>query len=102
MLAPVTVTKSEAWIGCVMLIPAWATCPPASAWIESGSLLRRRSAFGHMDFARHFRDPLIALETSRAGATLVTENMCDFERWKAVFVSVRKTLKLFNATRVNQ
>jgi len=49
-----------------------------------------------MDFARHFRDLLIALEASREGATLVTENMGDFERRKTLLVSARKTLKLFN------
>ena len=71
--------------------------PPASAWMETGSLLRRaRRSFGQMDFAHHFRDLLIALEASRAGATLVTENMGDFKRWKRLFVSARKTLKLFN------
>jgi len=33
-----------------------------------------------MDFVRHFRDLLIAFETSSAGATLVTENIGDVER----------------------
>ena len=75
------------------------SCPRASAWIETGSLLRRaRETFGDMDFVRHFRDLLIAFETSSAGATLVTENIRDFERWKALFASARRTLKLFNPT----
>jgi predicted nucleic acid-binding protein len=71
--------------------------PPASAWIDAGILLRRtRSTFGQMDFVRHFRDLLIALEAMRTGATLVTENSRDFARWKSILVSARKTLKLFH------
>jgi predicted nucleic acid-binding protein len=55
--------------------------PPAASWIEAGILLRRaRDAFGQMDFVHHFRDLLIALEAGRAGATMVTENIRDFER----------------------
>ena len=71
--------------------------PPAGAWIDTGVLLRRaRGLFGHLDFAVHFRDLLIAVEAARAGATLVTENTKDFERWRAVLQSAKKTLKLFN------
>jgi len=71
--------------------------PPAAAWIDTGVLLRRaRGLFGHLDFAVHFRDLLIAVEAARAGATLVTENTKDFERWRAVLQSTKKTLKLFN------
>src|SRR5215510_14568315 len=71
--------------------------PPASSWIETGSVLRRaRSRFGQMDFVRHFRGLLIALEASRADATLVTENHDDFERWQDLLHSVRKSLKLFS------
>ncbi len=70
--------------------------PPAAAWIDTGILLRRaRSIFGHMDFVRHFRDLLIAVEAVRAGATLVTENIEDFARWRSLLASARKTLKLF-------
>jgi predicted nucleic acid-binding protein len=70
--------------------------PSAAAWIDAGILLRRaRRAFGQMDFVRHFRDLLIALEAARAGATLVTENARDFSRWKSLLASTRKTLKLF-------
>ena len=71
--------------------------PPASAWIETGNLLRRaRRNFGQLDFVRHFRDLLIALEASRGGATLVTENFGDFGRWKRLLQSAKKNLKLFN------
>jgi predicted nucleic acid-binding protein len=49
-----------------------------------------------MDFGRHFRDLLIAVEAARAGATLVTENVADFVRWRSLLASARKTLKLFN------
>jgi len=49
-----------------------------------------------MDFVRHFRDLLIALEASRADATLVTENLDDFERWKSLLQSADKRLKLFS------
>jgi predicted nucleic acid-binding protein len=50
-----------------------------------------------MDFVRHFRDLLIALEAVRAGATLVTENARDFARWRSLLASTRKTLKLFKS-----
>src|SRR5215472_12550784 len=44
--------------------------PSAIAWIDTGSLLRRaRDVFGQMDFARHFRDLLIAIQAGQAGAT---------------------------------
>jgi hypothetical protein len=49
-----------------------------------------------MDFVRHFRDLLIALEAAQAGATLVTENARDFARWKSLLASTRKTLKLLD------
>jgi predicted nucleic acid-binding protein len=52
-----------------------------------------------MNFARHFRDLLIAVEVVRAGATLVTENTVDFTRWKSLLASSRRILKLFNLTR---
>jgi predicted nucleic acid-binding protein len=70
--------------------------PPAAAWVDTGVLLRRaRSLFGQIDFVRHFRDLLIAVEATRAGATLVTENTGDFARWRSLFASAKKTLKLF-------
>jgi predicted nucleic acid-binding protein len=70
--------------------------PSAAAWIDAGILLRRaRGVFGQMDFAHHFRDLLIAVEAARAGATLVTENVGDFARWRAMLASAKKTLKLF-------
>jgi predicted nucleic acid-binding protein len=75
--------------------------PPASAWIDAGVLLRRgRSTSGQMDFVRHFRDLLIALEAAQAGATLVTENARDFARWKSLLSPARKTLKLFDASKI--
>lgn len=71
--------------------------PSAGAWIDTGVLLRRaRSVFGQMDFVHHFRDLLIAVEAARAGATLVTENVADFARWRSLLASASKTLKLFN------
>ena len=70
--------------------------PSAAAWIDTGILLRRaRGVFGQMDFARHFRDLLIAIEAAGAGATLVTENVGDFARWRSILGSAKKTLKLF-------
>lgn len=73
--------------------------PPAVAWVEAGILLRRaRNAFGQMDFVRHFRDVLIAMEALRSGATLVTENFADFARWRSLLSSARQTLKLFKAS----
>ena len=72
--------------------------PPASSWIETGNFLHRaRGRFGQMHFVRrHLRDLLIALEASRAHATLVTENLDDFERWKGLLQSASRTLKLFS------
>jgi predicted nucleic acid-binding protein len=73
--------------------------PPATAWIEAGILLRRaHRTFGQMDFLHHFRDLLIGLEAVRVGATLVTENVRDFARWKVLLASAKRTLKLFNPT----
>lgn len=70
--------------------------PSAAAWIDTGILLRRGlSVLGQMDFVRHFRDLLIAVEAAREGATLVTENVGDFARWRSILASARKTLKLF-------
>ena len=71
--------------------------PTASMWIDAGVLLRRaRGTLGKMNFAHHFRDVLIAVETARTKATLVTENVADFERWKGLLTSAGKTLKLFH------
>ena len=70
--------------------------PSASAWIDTGILLRRaRRALGKMDFVHHFRDLLIAMEAARVGATLVTENTDDFVRWRSLLASAHKTLKVF-------
>ena len=52
-----------------------------------------------MDFVRHFRDLLTALEAAQAGATLVTENARDFALWKSLLASTRKTLKLFEPSK---
>jgi predicted nucleic acid-binding protein len=74
--------------------------PPADAWVETGILLRRaRSASGRIDFLNHFRDLLIAVEAARARATLVTENARDFIRWRSLFASSRRILKLFHPSR---
>jgi predicted nucleic acid-binding protein len=71
--------------------------PPAEVWTDTGVLLRRaQNVFGQMDFVRHFRDVLIALESARAGATLVTENVRDFARWSSLLGSAGKKLKLFS------
>jgi predicted nucleic acid-binding protein len=71
--------------------------PSAASWVETGILLRRaRSVFGQIDFVHHFRDLLIAVEAVQLGATLVTENVGDFGRWKSLFASARKTLKVFD------
>lgn len=69
--------------------------PAAAAWTEAGILLRR-STFGQMDFSSHFRDLLIAHEAVREGATLVTENVRDFARWRSLLGAARQTLRLFN------
>jgi len=58
-------------------------------------LRRASTVFGRLDFARHFRDLLIVMEASRAAATLVTENVRHFARWKSLLAPARKPLKLF-------
>jgi predicted nucleic acid-binding protein len=71
--------------------------PSKAAWIDTGILLcRTRSVFGEMESVQHFRDLLIAVEVVRAGASLVTENVRDFSRWRSLLASARKTLKLFD------
>lgn len=71
--------------------------PSDRAWVQTGILLRRASdVFGELLFASHFRDLLIAVEASRARATLVTENVRDFVRWKSVLASAGKTLRVFD------
>jgi predicted nucleic acid-binding protein len=73
--------------------------PSAATWIDVGILLRRaRDVFGQMDFVRHFRDLLIAVEAARSGATLVTENLGDFTRWRSILASSKRTLKVFKAS----
>jgi predicted nucleic acid-binding protein len=73
--------------------------PSDGAWVETGTLLRRASdIFGELLFASHFRDLLIAIEASRARATLVTENVRHFARWKSVLASAGKTLRMFDPT----
>jgi predicted nucleic acid-binding protein len=70
--------------------------PSAVAWIDAGILLRRaRRVFGQMDFVRHFRDLLIAVEAVRAGATLVTEKCRRLTRWRTLLTATKHTLKLF-------
>lgn len=76
------------------------SAPSATTWMETGILLRRaRTAIGQLDFVRHFRDLLIALEATRAGATLVTENADDFIRWRTLLRSARYSLKVFRPSR---
>jgi predicted nucleic acid-binding protein len=71
--------------------------PSLATWVDTGILLRRaRSVFGQMNLVNHFRDVLIAVDAARAGATVVTENVADFLRWKSLLGSARKTLKVFD------
>jgi predicted nucleic acid-binding protein len=71
--------------------------PTARGWIDTGILLRRaQAAHGRKDFVHHFRDLLIAVEAVGAGATLVTENVGDFARWRSLFASARKNLRVFS------
>ena len=63
---------------------------------HSGITYDARHVFSRqMDFVRHFRDLLIAVEAARAGATLVSENVGDFARWRSILAFAKKTLKLF-------
>jgi predicted nucleic acid-binding protein len=72
------------------------SAPTASAWTETGLLLRRASEkYGRMDFPLHFRDALIAMEALRSKATLVTENAADFARWKSLLGPPSRGLRVF-------
>ena len=76
--------------------------PFASVIVEIAELLKLLVVFSlprldlciRRDFVRHFRDPLQAVEATRAGATLVAENVGDFARWRSILASTKKTLKL--------
>ncbi|HXX16704.1 MAG TPA: hypothetical protein VEJ47_17520 [Candidatus Eremiobacteraceae bacterium] len=71
------------------------SAPTAAAWTDAGILLRRaKGTFGQMELVHHFRDLLIALEAARFRATLVTENIADFVRWRTLLASTGRTLKL--------
>lgn len=73
--------------------------PSAAVWIGAGMLVRRaRKRQGNLNFAHHFRDVLIALETVHSGATLITENVKDFSRWKSLLANSNQTLKLLRVS----
>lgn len=78
------------------------SAPSTEVWVEAGILLRRAQRMvGQMDFARHLRDVLIALDAARAGASLVTENVRDFTRWRSVLKRSGKILKLFDPSQMS-
>ncbi len=71
--------------------------PGPKSWLEAGLLIGRyRRIYGDLRMADHFRDLLIALEASRHDATFFTENTDDFVRWRKLFRSTGRTLKLGN------
>lgn len=73
------------------------SAPAITTWVDTGILLRRaRSVLGQMNLVHHFRDLLIAGDATRADATVVTENVADFLRWKSLLAAARKTLKVFD------
>ncbi len=71
--------------------------PDADCWLQAGLLLGRYARlYGSVRMADHFRDVLIALETIKHRATLVTENALDFARWKKLLRSTRRDLRVFD------
>lgn len=72
------------------------SCPPLEGWMMAGNLVQRYArVFGAIRFADHFRDALIAIESSRHEATLVTENYRDFNRWSRLLRSSQRPLHVF-------
>ncbi len=71
--------------------------PGPESWRQAGLLAGRyRRIHGDLRMADHFRDLLIALEASKHDATFFTENADDFIRWKKLFRSAGRSLKLGN------
>ncbi len=71
--------------------------PTAVAWLEAGQMLGRYArVYGSLQMVNHFRDILIALEATKNGATLVTENTRDFLRWQKLLRSTGRDLRLFD------
>jgi hypothetical protein len=73
------------------------SCPGEDLWLQAGTLLCRYARLhGELRPADHFRDVLIALEAVRSGATLMTENARDFQRWEALLRAAGHRLRVFD------
>jgi len=74
--------------------------PNHDEWILSGVLLARyQQQYGEVEPRDHINDILIALCAVQAGATLVTENVSDMERWKRMLGRSGKTFRIQSVTR---
>lgn len=69
--------------------------PEHEDYLTAGEILFALSRkHGHMDFRDHFRDGLIALETVRSRATLLTENSKHFFLWRQSLMRAGRSLRL--------
>jgi predicted nucleic acid-binding protein len=90
----------DRWLNTYLKLDRFSA-PPTNSWIEAGTLIARASrTIGQINFVNAFRDVLIALETVRLDATLVTENTRDFLRWQPfIRASSNKKLVLLDPSR---
>jgi predicted nucleic acid-binding protein len=73
------------------------SCPGEDLWRQAGTLLCRYARLhGELRLIDHFRDVLIALETVKNGATLMTENAQDFHRWQGLLRGTGQRLRVFD------
>jgi predicted nucleic acid-binding protein len=73
------------------------SCPGEDLWLQAGTLLCRYARLhGELRLTDHFRDVLIALEAVKKGATLMTENARDFQRWQGLLRAGGQRLRLFD------
>lgn len=77
----------EHWAGVNSLVASFMRLdrlltPTGDEWLAAGRLIAHgRRRFGGMEPRDHYPDVLIAQVTTRLGATLITANVADFQRW---------------------
>ncbi len=73
------------------------TCPGVDSWLQAGILLGRYArVYGGIRMADHFRDVLIALEAARHRATLITENLRDFQHWQKLLRAAGRRVEVLD------
>src|SRR5438874_2401557 len=71
--------------------------PQLRSWLQAGQMIGRYARlYGRVQAADHFRDGLIALEAARHQATLATENVRDFLRWRKLLRSAGLKLEILD------